>query len=93
MTWEDRLGLWIEAGLPPSDFWTQTPRLFAVTIDAKQRGDRSARAWLAWHTAVIPLMKTIPTLTELAGTPQKTKRQTPAEMRAAFASMRETAIT
>lgn len=77
--------------MSPTDFWLQTPRLFAITMDAKTRGDRNARAWLAWHTAVIPLMKSIPTLSDLTGERPQIKKMTPDAMRAVFASMREAA--
>lgn len=48
---------------------------------------------LAWHTAVLGRVEKLPPLSDLTGIRPKTKKQTPAEMRAAFASMRETAIT
>lgn len=88
------LSFWVEMGLDPGDFWTQTPRLFKAIIDGRLKAmerEFQGRAWQAWHTAVIPLMKTVPSLAELTGAPTTNKKQTPAEMRAVFAAMREAA--
>lgn len=46
---------------------------------------------LAWHTAVLGRVEKMPPLSDLTGDQPKHKKQTPAEMRAVFAAMRETA--
>lgn len=81
-------------GLPASDFWSQTMRLYVITMKAKGRAADAAqynRAWLAWHIAAIPLMAKFPTLAELTGVRPQIKKQTPAEARAMFAAWREAA--
>lgn len=85
---------WSEAGQPLSDFWTQTPRLFGLVMRgrlAAARTDDKNRAWLAWHTAAMPLMKDFPSLADLTGERPQIKKMTPAEMKAVWASMREAA--
>lgn len=54
-----------------------------------EKAEHQARAWTAWHTAVLTRVEKIPPLSDLTGTTPKIKKMTPAEMRAAFASMRE----
>lgn len=80
--------------LDPETFWRQTPRLFAAVVkgrmnalDREQRG----RAWLAWHAGLIGRMKKPPTLDQLTGTRREVKKMSAAEMKAAFAAMREQA--
>lgn len=53
--------------------------------------DHHARAWLAWHVAVLGRVEKMPPLSDLTGVQPQHKKQTPAEMRAVFAAMRETA--
>lgn len=88
------LSFWVEMGLDPGDFWSQTPRLFKAIVSGRLKAmerEFQGRAWQAWHTAVIPLMKTVPTLASLTGEQPTIKKQTPAEMRSVFAAMREAA--
>ncbi len=40
-------------------FWRQTPRLLGLVFEAKRKAAETAhihRAWLAYHTALLPLM-------------------------------------
>lgn len=63
-------------------------------MKAKARTEKSehqARAWHAWHTAVMPRMKEIPSLADLTGERPQIKKQTPAEAQSIFAAMREAA--
>lgn len=90
------LSFWVEMGLDPGDFWNQTPRLFKATVDGRLKAlerDFQGRAWLAWHTAILGRVEKIPTLASLTGAQPQTKKQTPAEMRAVFAAMREGATS
>lgn len=59
-------------------------------MNSLEREQRN-RAWLAWHAGLIGRMKKPPTLDELAGTRRVVKKMTPAEMKGAFAAMREIA--
>lgn len=52
--------------------------------------DQKNRAWLAWHTAAMPRMKDFPSLADLTGDRPQIKKMSPAEMKAVWASMRET---
>lgn len=48
--------MWVEAGQDPSAFWSKTPRLIMVVLDACAERDRRAhndRAWLAHQTAFL----------------------------------------
>lgn len=53
--------------------------------------DHQQRGWLAWHTAVLGRVEKMPPLSDLTGVRPQIKKMTPADMRAAFASMRENA--
>lgn len=46
--------------------------------------EQQARAWLAWHTAVLTRLKKFPTLDDLMGVKRKARRQTVSEMDAIF---------
>lgn len=46
---------------------------------------------LAWHTAVLGRVATIPPLSDITGVRPQIKKQTPAEVRALFAAWRESA--
>lgn len=90
------LSFWVEMDLDPDGFWSQTPRLFKAIIAGKQKAlerDFQGRAWLAWHTAVLGKVAKIPPLSDLTGVRPQSKKMTPAEFRAAFASMRESSST
>jgi hypothetical protein len=54
-----------------------------VAVERAQH-EHQARAWLAWHTAVLPRLKKFPTLESLTGTKRTMRRQTAAEMEAIF---------
>jgi hypothetical protein len=75
---------YVGLGLDPGAFWHLSPREISVRIqgagDRLQR-EHDQRAWLAWHTAGMPLMKKFPDLKDLQ-TPKPKKRQTPEEMMA-----------
>lgn len=52
----------------PSEFWTLTPWQMGVVLKAEEleRRDRHDRmAWLAYHTAVLGRIKTMPPLRQL----------------------------
>jgi len=49
--------------------------------------EHAGRAWLAWHSAAIPRMKTFPKLETLMGVKRKARRQTPEEIEAIFRAM------
>ncbi len=49
--------------------------------------EHKGRAWLAWHGAVLPRLKTMPTLERLQGVKRKLRRQTPQEIEAIFRAM------
>lgn len=51
--------------------------------------EHQARAWVAWHTAVLGRVEKMPPLSELTGVRPQIKKMTPAEVQAVFASMRE----
>lgn len=86
----------MEAGFDPDRFWSQTPRLYRVALEAKGRAaetDHRHRAWLAWTIASLSAYgfhapAKIPTLESLTATKPKVTIQTPEQMRAAFASWR-----
>lgn len=61
--------------------------MFAGAGERLER-EQQARAWQAWHTAVIPRMKTVPELNALMGVKPKLRIQTVDEMKAVFATMR-----
>lgn len=88
------MGLWIEAGFDPDAFWRQTPRLYDIAIQAKTRAaDAQHRqdAWLALTTAALvrrDRKAPWPTLEQLTAKPKAARKQTPEEMKAAFASVR-----
>lgn len=59
-----------------------------MAVKAKVRAaqhEQRGRAWLAWHTALLPLMKQFPKLSDLTGTVAKAppRQQTAAEIEAA----------
>ena len=54
----------------------------------KAKTDHEARAWLAWHTAVLGRVEKMPPLSDLTGVKPELKKMTPAEMRGVFAAMR-----
>lgn len=53
--------------------------------------EHQARGWLAWHIGALSRVEKLPPLSDLTGIRPQIKKMTPAEMRAAFASMREAA--
>ncbi len=62
------LSLWVEAGRDHSHFWGLTYREIDAILEgnaAKLRNEHNQRAWLAWHTATIPMAKRPPRLSEL----------------------------
>lgn len=85
---------WVEIGLDPDAFWRQTPKLFSALVagrlNAMKREHREF-AWLAWHMAVLPNVKTMPTIDDLAGSKPIARRQSPAEVKSVFQSMRDAA--
>lgn len=56
-----------------------------------EKAEHYARAWSVWHAAVLPRMKDMPSLADLTGIRPPIKKMTPAEMKAAWAPMREIA--
>lgn len=50
-----------------------------------------SRGWLAWQTARLGRMKDFPALHEVTGVRPVVRKQTPEEMKAAFAAMRAAA--
>lgn len=71
----------------PDRFWNSTPReLHAHFRGFHRRAEREhhARAWLAWHTAALPLTKKFPRLDDLTGKKAEKKPQTPAQIEAVF---------
>lgn len=51
-----------------AEFWTTTPRLFALRVEAKRRvfeREHNGRAWLAFHIAYLPLQKRAVPLADL----------------------------
>ncbi len=57
----------------------------------KAEADHQQRMSQAWHTAVLGRVQKMPPLSDLTGVRPQIKKMTPADMRAAFASMREAA--
>jgi hypothetical protein len=57
----------------------------AERLKQQQQG----RAWVAWHTAALPRLKTFPTLESLIGIKRKVRRQTVSEMEAIFKAWAE----
>jgi hypothetical protein len=53
--------------------------------------EQQDRAWLAWHTAALPRMKTFPTLRDFTQGKAKPAIQTTSEMRRAFSAWRAAA--
>ena len=58
-------------------------------LSDRREQEQRDRAWLAYHAGLIGRMKKPPSLEEMQGLKKKLKVQTPAEMRAAFASWRQ----
>lgn len=72
-------------GQDAEQFWRFTPRLFRLWMEARLKArkyDHQANAWLAWHTAALPLMKKFPALEDLMGVKRKARQQTASEMEA-----------
>ena len=71
--------------------------MFGLAVEAKEKAakfDHQNLAWLAWHTATLTGIATnnpkkMPTLESLTGTRSLPPVQTPEQMRAVFARMRE----
>lgn len=64
-----------------------TPKLFGIWVKAKVRAaenEQHGRAWLAWHTAALPLLKTFPKLNELMGVKKTAKAMSQDEIAATF---------
>ncbi|WP_441280504.1 hypothetical protein [Tardiphaga sp. 862_B3_N1_1] len=80
-------------GLSEDEFWRKTPRQTARIFKGKAaqlRREHNERAWLAWHTAVIPRQKKIPELKKLlAPDPKARRQQTPDQQWAVFQAMAE----
>lgn len=76
------------AGLSPETFWKITPRELKAHLDGASKRmtrEHDARAWLAWHTAALPLAKKFPPLKDLQiGKPAASRRQTWQEQFAAW---------
>lgn len=69
-------------GLPPGEFWQQTPRTFAAIAEGFARRcarEHEGRAWHAWHVAALDRCKKLPKLRELMGRRRK-RAQTAEEM-------------
>ena len=72
---------YVVAGHDPHSFWTLTPRLFSIVMEAaaeKARHEHQARAWVVWHTAALSRVPKMPDFDEFAGI--KAKRQTSEEL-------------
>lgn len=69
---------YVAAGFDPSGFWALTPRELGWHFEgAVERGVRehNGRAWQAYHTAVLPMMKRLPKLREIeARSPRRRAR-------------------
>jgi hypothetical protein len=59
--------------------------VFQGASDRSER-EQQGRAWLAWHTAALPRLKTFPKLESLTGIKTKARRQTVSEMEAIMAA-------
>jgi hypothetical protein len=71
----------VAQGLPPSEFWDQSPRSFVAIMDGCARAaKRQSDAMLsqAWHTEAFARQKRLKPLREILGI--KTKAQSPDEM-------------
>jgi hypothetical protein len=55
--------------LPPSQFWSSTPRQITASFEARQAvviQRHNDRAWLAWHAGILSKnLKRVPTLDSL----------------------------
>ena len=61
------------------EFWSATPRLFSVILNARIRRERAKsaeRRWLAWHIAFLPHTKRPPRLDKFVGA-DRDKSETP----------------
>lgn len=82
------LRLWCETSAgPPDQFWRQTPRRLSLILAGRRKAAETEhihRAWLAYNTALLPLMKRPPTFAKLAGIQPKPDLapQTPEQMQA-----------
>jgi len=77
----------VAAGGDPGAFWGLSPRELAMQMDGLRRRAEIAhegRAWLAWHTAAIPMMKHPPKRPADLLPRRKAAVQTAEQMRAAL---------
>lgn len=75
--WAALFRLWcqFQAG-SPSDFWRLTPWQVSLALQGRRRAaetDHVNRAWLAYHTALLPRMTRPPSFETLARIKAKTK--------------------
>lgn len=82
----------MECGCDAEAFWKQTPRLFHLITDAKLaiiEREKKLLSSLTWHGAALARAKEMPSHAEFLGDKPQVVKQTPAEMKARFAAMRE----
>lgn len=82
------LSNYIAAGFDPAAFWRLTPRLYVAHMHgaaARMGREHKERAWLAYHTAYLPLQKKAVKLEDLSGGAKaKPRKKTWAEQLAAW---------
>ncbi|RAH99193.1 hypothetical protein DLJ53_21850 [Acuticoccus sediminis] len=84
-----------EIGLPPDQFWRQTPRTFAAILAGRTRrleAEQDGRAWTAWHTEALARVKKLPKLETLLGRRRKPKRRQTANDMIAIAKAWDAAV-
>lgn len=72
-------------GYPPDLFWDSSPREVSAYFKAARiRADREheAHAWLAWHTAALPMTKKFPKFEDFTGRKLPAVRKSPQEVEA-----------
>lgn len=79
---------WVASGLPPADFWEQTPRLYLAAmrgIRARDERDAQGRTIAAWLTARLMRAQKLPDLDKLLRPARKSlASQTAAELQMNF---------
>lgn len=80
-------------GIAPLAFWDMTPREVLVALEAavwQTEREQERMLALAWHTAYLQRVKTLPSLQSLLRSLQPDKGVPIAERRKEFAELRET---
>jgi hypothetical protein len=67
----------VDGGFDPDSFWRQTPRRLDIVLKSivnRRAREHDHRAWLAWHTALLPHLTPFPPLSDLLSTSVQEQR-------------------